>query len=286
MKRLIAGVAIAAAAAFLTAAPAQAAAAAAAPANPVKALQKQFVTGKGMKFTERTTLISGSLRDILVRRSGSFMFGKSGIAASDITGKFNIQLSDLPEDAPPILTAMATPERTIRIGRTVYISGGVFSALMPEGETWWKSTTGPAGGFTGVYGQPINVAEPKTLAAVLKTAKPGAGRTLSGSIAYGELYKVSPWLRASSMNKPSAKSAKLLVSWRLTLNGKSLAERLVTTFPGKVLDSSASSKESVSIDSRYTGWGSTVSITAPDDVTSQLDGDPTDLPIIGDGVRP
>lgn len=273
MKRLIAGIAVAAAAAVFTATPAQAAA----PANPVQALRKQFVAGKGVKFTERTTMISGSRKEIVVRRSGSLLFSKSGIAASDVTGRFNISKNDLPEDAPEILLAMAKPERTIRIGSTSYTSGGMFSAMLPEDKTWFKAPKGVPSSITGVYGQIINVAEPKTLAAVLKTAKPGTGGTYSGTISYGALYKVSPSLRAAMPVEPTMTAAKQPVTWKLTLNGKSLAERLVTSYPAKTLDKSLK-KEIISIDTRYVGWGSKITITAPpaDEVTSKLDLEGTD----------
>lgn len=281
MKRLIAGAAIAAATALLIAAPAQAAAA---PANPVKALQKQFVTGKGVKFTERTTIIHGRTREIFVRRSGSFQFGKSGIAASEITGKFNINRSDLPEDAPELFVAMGTPEKSIRIGTTSYTSGGVFGTMIPEDKTWFKAANGPASGFTGFFAQVINVAEPKTLATILKTAKP-SGNDYNGSITFGELYKVSPWLRASMPMKLTAKASKVVVTWKLELNSKSLAERLVATFPSKVLYGTSGR---TSVDTRFTGWGSAVEITAPpaEEVTTELDpeaGKPEDLPLFPNG---
>lgn len=273
MKRLIAGIAVAAAAAVFTATPAQAAA----PADPVQALRKQFVAGKGVKFTERTTLIDGGSRVVMVRRSGSLQFSKSGIAASDVTGKLNLTKNDLPEDAPEILVAMAKPERTIRIGSTSYTKGGILSTMLPEGKTWFKAPKGVIASFTGAYGQIINVAEPKTLATILKTAKPGTGGTYSGTITYGALYKVSPSLRASLPMEPTMTAAKQLVTWKLTLNGKSLAERLVTSYPAKVLDRTAK-KEIISIDTRYVGWGSKITITAPpaDEVTSQLDLEGTD----------
>ncbi|MFI6320678.1 hypothetical protein ACIBG8_24290 [Nonomuraea sp. NPDC050556] len=281
MKRLIAGITVAAATALLTAAPAHAAAS----TDPVKALQKQFVSGKGVKFTERTTMIRSMGREIVVRRSGSYQFSKSGIAASDITGRFNFNKGDIPEDAPDMMKAMADPERTIRIGKTSYISGGMFGAMMPEGKTWLKTRDELGGGLTGMYGQIINVAEAKTLAVVLRTAKAGKGG-YSGSITYGELYKVSPSLRATSFGKPTAKAAKQVVTWKLALDGRSLAQRLVTTFSAKAFG--AESNESFSIDTRFTGWGAPITITAPpaDDVTTKLDtenggDDLTNLPFPG-----
>lgn len=280
MKRLIAGIAVAAASALLTAAPAHAAAS----TDPVKALQKQFVAGKGVKFTERTTMISSTRREILVRRSGSYQFAKSGIAASDITGTFNFRKEDM-EDAPEPLKSMADPERTIRIGTTSYISGGMFGAMLPEGKAWFKTRDEFGAGLTGMYGQVINVAEAKTLAAVLKTAKASKGG-YTGSITYGELYKLSPSLRTSAFVKPTAKAAKQVVTWNLVLDGKSLAQRLVSTFSAKVFDPKATG--SLSIDTRFTGWGSAITVTAPpaDEVTTKLDSesggdDITNLPFPG-----
>ncbi|WP_188191047.1 hypothetical protein [Nonomuraea sp. SYSU D8015] len=282
MKRMLAGVVLATSATLIAATPAMAAA----PKDPVVAVKKQMAPGKGVKFTERTTLDIDGDREIFVRRSGTLQFGKSGVAASDITGKFNISQKDLgpnPDEAPELLKALARPERTIRVGTTSYMSGGLWATVLPEDKTWLKYPKGPTGGITGVYGQPLNLAEAATLKTLLKGAKP-VGGGYAGKVTVGDLWKVSPWYRASMLEKPSKKALKSTISWRMTLDSAGLPTRLVSTFPVVVV---SEGKGTVSVDTRLTDWGTAVEIKAPpaDEVTSQPktdeDGD-GDAPLVDD----
>ncbi|GAA2210736.1 hypothetical protein GCM10009850_061950 [Nonomuraea monospora] len=279
MKRILTGVALATTAALVTATPALAAA----PKDPVVAVKKQLVAGKGVKFTERTTVSEGDVRDIFVRRSGTLQFKKSGIAASDITGKLNIKASDLEgldesgenAELTAMIKAMAQPERTIRIGTTSYISGNIWATMLPEGKTWFKAANGPTGGLLGTFGQPLNLAEPATVKTLLKGAKT-TGSGYAGKTLVRDLWKASPWLRATWVDKPSAKAQKTAISWRITVNKAGLPTRVVATFPMSVL---GSGKGSVSVDTSYTGWGSPVSIKAPpaDEVASQFKDGESDI---------
>ncbi|HLU74045.1 MAG TPA: hypothetical protein VKZ82_17800 [Nonomuraea sp.] len=259
MKRIIAGLALACAATLVTAVPAQAA-----PKNPVTAVKKQLAPGKGVKFTERTTIDDSVTRMIFVRRSGTLAFRKNGLAGADSTGKLNIKASDLGEDAPELLKAMAAPERTIWLGKTSYLSGGMWPALMDDQDKkWFKLPNGPTGGFTGIFGQPLNVAEPATLKALLKNAKATKGG-YSGKITVGQARKVSPWFRATHLRDDyPAKVLKTQISWKLSVDAKGLPTRLVTTFPLGVVNGTPKKSETISVDTRYTGWGTKASIKAP-----------------------
>ncbi|MEU4572084.1 hypothetical protein ACBI99_12900 [Nonomuraea sp. ATR24] len=266
MKRIITGLALASAAALVTATPAQAAA----PKNPVTAVKKHVAPGKGVKFTERTTVIEDGQRAVFLRRHGSFAFGRSGIAASDITGKLAINASDLDAEEDSLIAAMTKSERTIRIGTTSYLSGGIWSTVLPEGETWYKAPNGPPAGILGVLGQPVNIAEPATLKALFKNAKATSGG-YTGKITVGELRKASAWFRASRMGaKDTAKTLKTPINWRLTVDAKGLPTRLVTTFSAVAL---AMDSGSLSVDTRFTGWGGKLTIKAPtaDQVTTDLE---------------
>ncbi|MFF4191463.1 hypothetical protein [Nonomuraea sp. NPDC001831] len=282
MKRPLTGVALATAAALVAATPAllAAPAQAAAPKNPVAAVKKQLVPGKGVKFSERISVSDGVRSEVFIRRTGTFQFSKSGLAASDITAKFAINLSDLGEDAPETLKALATPERTIRIGTTSYLSGGMWSKVLPEGETWFKAPHGPTGGLTGTFGQPVNVAEQATLKTLLKTAKPVSGG-YAGKITVRDLRKISPWYRSSAIDpSPKAKQLKSVISWKLTVNAAGLPVRLVATFPQTAITGSGSAKDGgVRVDTRFTGWGDAVSIKAPtgDDVSSEFENGKDDI---------
>ncbi|MFG2077321.1 hypothetical protein [Nonomuraea maritima] len=264
MKRILTGVALATTAALATATPAMAAA----PKNPVVAVKKTFTAGKGVKFTERATMDVDGERRIVARRSGTLQAGKSGIAASDITGKLNVTSKDIDQiedvlgddsELGQMMRAIAKPEHTIKVGNTAYMSGNMWSVLLPEGQTWFKAPNGPAGGALGLYGQPINAAEVGTLKTLLKGAKP-TSTGYTGKISVSALWKSSPWLRSSWSGIVNPKS-KGSISWRLTVDKKGLPTRLVSTYPVSVLI--GAEQGNISVDTTYSGWGSKVSIKAP-----------------------
>ncbi|PZG14173.1 hypothetical protein [Nonomuraea aridisoli] len=280
MKRILTGVALVTTAALATATPAMAAA----PKDPVVAVKKKLSPGTGVKFTERATLDVDGDRQVFARRSGVMQAGKSGIAASDITGKLNITSKDLDEieeilgedeELSELMRAMAKPERTIRVGTTSYMSGNMWTLLLPEGHTWFKAPNGPAGGTMGIYGQPINPAEIGTLKTLLKGAK-ATSSGYTGKITVGNLWKASPWLRSSWASTPTAKS-KAAISWRLTVNAAGLPTRLVSTYPVSAL--LGSGKGTLSVDTTYSGWGSKVSIKAPStEVSDKMADGETEIP--------
>ncbi|MFI6505327.1 hypothetical protein [Nonomuraea typhae] len=279
MKRIFAGVALSVAAVSLTAAPAQAAA----PKDPVATLKKQFVAGTGVTFTDRTALISGGQRAIFVRRTGTFAFSLAGLAASDITGKFTIKASDIPDgedENTKFLKGMAMPERTIRIGKTAYISGGIFGQLLPEGKTWFKMPNGPTGGVTGLYGQIVNVTEAATLKTLIQNGKAVKGG-YAGTITAGQLKKVSAWYRASMpFGTLKASQLKTPITFKLELDAAGLPKRLVTSYSPAALGQKAPSGDGVSVDTRFTGWGAKAKIVAPpaDEVTTTFEDGSAELP--------
>ncbi|MBG0813509.1 hypothetical protein [Planomonospora sp. ID82291] len=287
MKRFIAGLACAAAAGL--AVPTLASAAhAQAPADPLAALQSKLGTGRGVSFSEKTKMVSGNTRYVFSTRTGVLQFGRSGVVASDHTTKLRIKASQLEEfealaqnsddeDAKTFakLTAGLTkPERTVTVKNVSYLSGGMFGEFLPSGKTWLRFP-GPVNGAFGSAGQLVNPAEPATLKALLAHAARQTGG-YTGKITFGELYKVSPWFRASVMEKPSAKEAKTVVSWRLVLGADRLPARLTTTYP-------AGDGASTTVETGYTGWGAKVSVKAPpaDEVAeiTDLDEDVKDAPI-------
>ncbi|MEU7989733.1 hypothetical protein AB0B56_33225 [Streptosporangium canum] len=262
MKRYIAGLACAATA--VLGAPALASTAHAQAADPITALKSQFSSGRGVNFVDTTKVQGTQGNMVLVKRTGAFQFGPSGISASDQTAQLRFKESDfeglLVEDGEDegfskVVRGLAKPERVVRIKNTTYVSGGVMGEFMPADKTWVRFPDGLLG-LTGTMSQFVNVAEPATLKALLAHATKSAG-TYSGKITFGELNKVSPWFRAS-MGAPTTKTAKTVVSWKLFLGSDRLAKRLVTTYSGAGSDESA-----VTVDTRYTGWGSKVTVKAP-----------------------
>ncbi|MEV8632372.1 hypothetical protein AB0395_12020 [Streptosporangium sp. NPDC051023] len=267
MKRVIARVAMATvtasvavtASVFVAATPVQAA-----PADPVKALTGQFTTGKGVRFTDVATLLDFAGNTSILKRTGSFQFGKAGIVASDITAK---RTSDDAEALAVLSWILPKPERTIRIGTTSYYSGGAWAP--PKGKTWIKHPRGMNAGLSGSYGQIVNVAEPSTLK-VLVTRGKRTGRTYSGTVSLGTLEKVSPWLRSADLSVLTgtgglSKSEKAtVVRFTLTLGPDQLPRKLVTVYPpGTHVSAAVGEDRRLSIETDYTGWGSRVTVKAP-----------------------
>jgi hypothetical protein len=255
VKRVIACIVVATVTTSLAVIPAQAAS-----ADPVKALKSQFVAGKGVKFTDVTTLVEFTGNTTFLKRTGSFQFGRTGIVASDVTAKRTVgEISWVPRSLTWRLT---DSDRTIRIGTTSYYFGGLWEP--PKGSTWIKHPGGMSAGFSGWYGQLVNVAEPATLKALITQGK-RTGRTYSGAISFGALEKVSPWLQNADVIKMPKEYKAAVLRFTLTLGTNGLPQRLVTVYPQKTHGGTEPGKEErrVSVETRYTGWGSRVTIKAP-----------------------
>src|SRR5690349_14539573 len=145
-KRVIACVAVATVTTFVAVTPAQAA-----PADPVAALKSLLAAGKGVKFTDVTTLLAFEGDTTFLKRTGSFQFGRAGVVASETNSKLTVDEADMPFNT---IWSLAKPERTIRIGTTSYYSGGPWTP--PKGKTWIKHPNGMNAGFSGWYGQLVN----------------------------------------------------------------------------------------------------------------------------------
>ncbi|MGN9786213.1 hypothetical protein ACTMTF_32625 [Nonomuraea sp. ZG12] len=239
MRRTI--IALAACAPLLVALPAQAAAPKA--KDPVRALKGEFVAGHGVRFTETTTL-SGEKTKVQSRK-GTFQFNAKGIAAYDIVTTF----------APERL------ERVISVDKFSYLKSPSLRLL--EGKTWARRTSGGAGGG-GFNGQVINPAEPKTLAALIKKGKL-TKRAITGKITFKELDKISPWFDQSV---PLRMHDDTTVSYTLTLTSVGLVSRVKSSYAATaVFDVGNHEGKTMTIDSRFTGWGAKTSIKAPDPKT-------------------
>ncbi|GAA3136204.1 hypothetical protein GCM10010466_28740 [Planomonospora alba] len=291
MKRFIAGLACAAAAGM--AVPTLASTAhAQAPADPLAALQSKLGAGRGVSFSDTLKTVSGKQRAVVITRKGVLQFDGSGVVASDHTDKVRIKSSDLEELVvagqnsyhegdkafAKALDGMTKPERTIRVKDVSYVSGGMFGAFLPQGKTWVRypvPINGVLDSLGGLQPQLVNAAEPGTLKALLAHAvkRPGG---YSGKITFGELYKVSPWFRASMPLKPTGAQAELAVDWRLSVGSDGLPTRLTSSY-------SVAKGSSIAMETTYTGWGAKVSVKAPpaDEVIDfkDLDLEASDVPV-------
>jgi hypothetical protein len=249
MKRMITGIVAVMLTTSVAVTPAQAAS-----ADPVKVLKSRFVVGKGVKFTDVTTTVAFAGKTSILKRTGSLQFGRGGIVASDISSK---RAGGSAGVFDRISWALAS-ERTIRIGTTSYYSGDGWAP--PKGKIWVKHPHGMTGGFSGRYSQRVNVAEPATLDALITSGK-RVGRTYSGAISFAKLDKISPWFRDNSLISSKTPT---VMRFKLTLGPDQLPQRLITSYPASVhFVKSLVEDMQVSVETRYTGWGSRVAIKAP-----------------------
>ncbi|WP_433437656.1 hypothetical protein [Nonomuraea sp. CA-141351] len=249
MKRTIAGAVVAAMAMLVAATPAEAA-----PADPVRALKAKLVAGKGVKFTDVTSLLQDSEKTTFLKRTGTMQFGKSGISASDITADYTRYQGGIFDHMYNLKSG-----RTIMIGDKSYTTSPMLGEV-PEGKKWARDILGTTGGWVGTFSQLVNPAEPATLKALLRGKK--QGRTYSGKITYSALAKVSPWFRASS---PFSSKEKTVITYQLTLGSDNLPSKLVTSHlaSSHVAEGVEVGDGRFSTETRYTGWGSRVRISAP-----------------------
>ncbi|NRQ37938.1 hypothetical protein HII36_39830 [Nonomuraea sp. NN258] len=234
MKRILTGLALAAAATLVATPPAQAA-----PVDPVKALKKQFVAGHGVRISETSVIKADGKNAGTMKTTGTFAFGKKGVAASDLRNRTT-------DDA----AAGLTPSRVITIGGHSYAQGGVFSEDLPEGKKWVRYP-GEATGTT--FNQMLDVLNPKMLKVFVAKAKSFKGGTYRGAITFSELSKLNGTKMGGSLGK-------IKFNYRITVNSKGLVNRLVSDW---TMDFGILGKFTSITDTRYTGWGSKVTVKAP-----------------------
>ncbi|GAA0832803.1 hypothetical protein ACFQVD_24975 [Streptosporangium amethystogenes subsp. fukuiense] len=269
MKRHIAGLACAVTA--VLGVPALASTAHAQAADPITALKGQLKNGLGVTYIDTLKRQDGSKNAIAGHRRGELQFGTSGISASDhttqlrfdedtfafSTGEDGTEETEEQKKFSKLLAGLAEPERVVRVEKKAYLSGGAFGQFLPQDKPW-LGYPGDTLGVTGSMGQVINAAEPATLKTLLAHATVKKPAAYAGKITFGELQKVSPWFRASQDGeKLSGERAKTTIKWKLYLNADRLPARLATSY------SEFSSGPTWTVDTRYTNWGSKVTIDAP-----------------------
>ncbi|MER6008322.1 hypothetical protein ABT120_58010 [Nonomuraea angiospora] len=240
MKKMIT-VALVCGAFLVAAAPAQAA-----PQDPVRALKAKLVAGHGVRFTEKADWSDGTDTEQAYINKGVLQFDAKGLAAYDIASTAWDEEKD----------------RVIYIDKTTYLSGALAETL-PKGKAWFKYKGG--GGMPYLYGQILNPTESATLSALLKKGTT-AGNKVTGKITFKELDKVSPWFSRSEV---SSWPGGTQVEYTLTLTSAGLVSKLWSSFTAKGVPDDYSDYEGSTfiVDTRYTGWGSKVSVKAPNPKT-------------------
>ncbi|WP_157245684.1 hypothetical protein [Nonomuraea typhae] len=228
----------------------------AAPKDPVGVLKSLVKPGAGVRFTETATVTDDGSQVDLVSRKGAFALGRKSVAASDLTTKPISPTLRLKDDRKP--------ERVISIGKDIYVGGGLWAGELPKGKSWVKTrATFLKGGVYGRYGQPINPAEPATLAALLKRAEQ-AGGAYTGTVTLRELAKISPWFSGTSQIGRDETQ----LTYRITVTSAGVVSKVSSTMPAdRVTGQPGFDDETVTVVSAFTGWGKKVSIKAPDPST-------------------
>ncbi|GAA4179077.1 hypothetical protein GCM10022252_00030 [Streptosporangium oxazolinicum] len=274
MKRYIAGLACAATA--VLGVPALASTAHAQAADPISALKKQLKSGYGVTYVDTIKTKRAGKSTVVGKRTGELQFDASGVIASDHTTQLRLdedlfefttesapgtgqddgEKTEEERDLDRLFAGLAEPERIVRVKKKAYSQGGAFSRFLPADKPWLEYPKDTLG-LTGSMGQPVNVAEPATLKALLARATVKRPTAYSGKITFGELYKVSPWFRAAREEASLDRQTDLVINWRLFLNADRLPVRLATSyaaFEGDLVST---------VDTSYSGWGSKVTIDAP-----------------------
>jgi hypothetical protein len=154
------------------------------------------------------------------------------------------------------------------VKRTAYVSGGIFDQFLPEGKTWIRLPE-PTLSPVLAAGQYVNTLDPRTLKAVLATTKTkGYGGTVDGttttvycgSITLGRLFASSPELKKQLA---AGKAGKNLINWKLWIGADNLVRRVTSSAHEKIKIGKSSVDMAMTSDTRFTGWGSEITITAP-----------------------
>jgi hypothetical protein len=219
--------------------------------DPVRVIKRQFKTDHGVRISETTRFYYGKKSTVSgsgFRTSGTLQFGPSGPVAANFTW-WSIPRSN-------------GENRVIRVGKNVYDDSAHYSGLVPDGRKWIHFPNNHRGS-TGrdlaqdASLQPFNVYDGSLMKAVLKRSmsKPVSGGFLyRGTMTYKELVSRGTFINWTS-GKPITGKTKGKVSWQLWTGRDGLPKRLITadSVGGLVKRS----------DTRYTGWGIRVVITAP-----------------------
>ncbi|WP_113700243.1 hypothetical protein [Nonomuraea lactucae] len=235
MKKTIIALSVLAASLLVSAAPAQAAA-----PDPVRALKAKLVPGHGVHFTEVANWSDGVDTLQTDTAEGVLQFSKKGVAGYEVRSS----------------TWDDQKFRVVSVGDTAYYSGAIYK--LPKGKTWFASG---GGALPTIYGQILNPAELATLSALLKKGTK-TGNKITGKITFSDLAKISPWFSRSVLSDWADETE---ISYTLTLSSAGLVTKLSSSYRAKDVTKDFSDFEGgiISVDTRYSGWGSKVSVKAP-----------------------
>ncbi|MBG0827900.1 hypothetical protein HS041_08990 [Planomonospora sp. ID67723] len=230
--------------------------------SPVTKLKQQFAEHKGLRIADLGRVYKDGKAVVTIWRRGKVEFDASGVYATDTTGRTEAGRGAIRE-FENLTGQNVGSTRVICFPNEAYLSGPGYETWLPEGKKW-LGLIGPENiKQTETFPQIVNVFEPATLGTLLSHAavkrKLGSGTYLQGAVSLRTLYKVSPSFRDRLAGPPKGRSAKIPVGFRLWLDRSNLVRRLTTTWKQP-----AGKTPTVTVaDTRYTAWGSDVTLTPP-----------------------
>lgn len=232
----------------------------------VGALKRQLRSEHGVRISEATRFYYGAKSKVSgsgIRISGSLQLAPSGPVAADFAWW------ELPRPGDKLRSTKSNPYRVIRVGTTVYDDAAHYpGGPVPEGKKWVHFPNKHRGRMGRDLArdaslQPIDVYAPSMLRAVLgrSTGKPVSGGFLYyGTMSYQEFVKVSTSAFINwTSGRPVTAKTKGKISWRLWTGRDGVLRRLVTA------DTVGGGKDPLvkRSDTRYTGWGFHLVVSAP-----------------------
>ncbi|MFF4771793.1 hypothetical protein ACFY05_02935 [Microtetraspora fusca] len=228
--------------------------------NPIQALRRQFVAGRGVLVSETSrTTIKGSKQTYIRRTTGTIGFGKSGVVGYDLTSKWKITPELKATITDEEAEAMSTPLRAVNVGRYTYVQGFGWGP-MPEGKTWIKFGKNNAswGEYAQRGDQLVDILSPARLKFVISKAASLRSGEYRGTLKTQDLYA-----EQGPMNPYKHK-----ISFRLFISKDGFPVRLITQYESMEYDRDPDGKPTRKpstqvVDTRYHHWNAKVKIMAP-----------------------
>lgn len=215
--------------------------------DPVRALQKQLKSERGVKLNE---LVKRGFEKATTRNriKGGVQLSPSGPVAAYASAE----------------AAKGETGTTEMLGfeRHLYLGGEDLAKLLPPGKLWVGAEAvkeaRPLLPILPATQQPINVFDPAVLKATLRGERPqrvSGGYLYEGVVTYKELYAAAKsYYGAYFDGMPKTEFGKRTIDYRLWTDGAGLIKRLRT---------SENQSFSSIVDTRYTDWGHLLVITPP-----------------------
>ncbi|MEU9836586.1 hypothetical protein AB0D67_34055 [Streptosporangium sp. NPDC048047] len=246
--------------------------------DPVRAIKRQLRGEHGVRISETDRFHYGAKSTVSgsgTRITGRLRLAPSGPVAADLTWRG----LPAPKAGKPAKPGEQTSHRMIRVGENTYDDAAHYpGGPVPEGKKWIRFPEKHRGSANRDMArdaslQPIDLYDTSLMKTLLKCSKRervSGGLLYRGTLSRKELGRLSggAFVDWASGRLVGAKS-KGKVSWRLWTDRTGLPKRLLTT------DTVGEGKNALvkRSDTRYTGWGSRLVITAPpaDEVIDEAD---------------